>query len=194
MSLLRTRKRPNSYIGRDTVKNLKREAKKVAELTKKTREDLDYIKSDNSTEYQVSNFADVEIEADDKSENGKALYIYVYEKKDVDGEEKVFVSKYTKDAVIYEDINTELTRYPVAFQNWYSQKNTYHGRGEIEGMCTNQMAINKMFAMIIYYLMKTSFPPQIYNKDKIEKPSNKIGAIIGVEDMKPRRKNTRCNG
>ena len=57
-------------VGRDTVKNLKAEAKKMAN-----------IESDNETMYQSTDFAQTEVEIDGDDE-GKALYIYVYEKKD----------------------------------------------------------------------------------------------------------------
>lgn len=155
-------------VGRDTVKNLKKEAKEKVN-----------IQSDFDTEYQVSDFArtEVEIEGDDE---GKAIYIYVYEKKDG----KVFVTKCTKDAIIYENIDTGLSRYPVAFQNWYKQKNTYHGRGEVEGICPNQIAINKMFAMIIYHQMMTAFPTAVYDGDVLQSWNNEIGSAIKLKGLK----------
>ena len=52
-----------------------------------------------------------ELEAD--AENGKALYVYMYEKKDG----TVYVTKATKSCVIYEDVDTGLSRYPIAWGN-----------------------------------------------------------------------------
>ena len=158
-------------VGRDTVKNLREEAKNKKEL----------IKEDNETNYQVSDFANTEVEINGDNE-GKALYIYVYEKKG----DKVFVSKCTKDAIIYENIDTGLSRYPIAFANWYKQKGTYHGRGEIEGICPNQIAINKMFSMIVYHQMMTAFPTAVYDADIIKNWSNKIGTAFGLRGLNGR--------
>ena len=152
-------------VGRDTVKNLKQEAKSKQE-----------IKADNETSYQVSDFADVEVDIEGDDE-GKALYIYYYYKKN----DKVHVTKCTKDCIIYENIDTGLTRYPIAFANWYKQKGTYHGRGEVEGICPNQIAINKMFAMIIYHQMSTAFPTAVYDTRYIESWSNAIGTAFPIK-------------
>ena len=151
-------------VGRDTVKNLEKEAK-----SKK-------VESDNDTSYQATDFAEVEIEADNE---GKALYIYLYEKRDG----KVYVTKATKDVIIYEDIDTGLTRYPIAFSNWYKQKGTYHGRGEVEGICNNQIAINKMFSMIVFHQMMTAFPTAVYDADVLAGWSNKIGTAFALKGL-----------
>ena len=172
-------------VGRDVVKNLKEEAKK----------NQDNIKPDNDTEYQSSDFADAEIEIEEDNEK-KALYIYYYEKKKVkqkvkrtdeltqqtieveEETEKVFVSKCTKDAIIYENVDLGTTRYPIAFSNWFKQKNTFHGRGMVEGIEPNQIAINKLFAMVIYHQMMTAFPTAVYDGDVIKSWSNEIGTAF----------------
>lgn len=156
-------------VGRDMVKNLKEEAKKIRDL----------IKPDNDTEYQTSDFADTEIEIEEDDEK-KALYIYLYEKKD----DKILATKCTKDAIIYERVDTGYTRYPVAFSNWYKQKNTFHGRGMVEGIEPNQIAINKMFAMVIYHQMMTAFPTAVYDGDALESWNNQIGTAIKLKGLK----------
>ena len=148
-------------LGRDTVKNLQKEAKK-------------HIEADNETQYQVTDYT--EIEGD---EEGKALYIYYYYKKDG----KVFCSKATKDVEIFKDVDMKMSRYPIAFANWYRQKNTFHGRGEVEGICPNQISINKLFAMVIYHQMTTAFPTAIYDKDLLKSWSNEIGTAIEVKGL-----------
>lgn len=163
-------------VGRDTVKNLMREAKDYKNNVE--------IKNDDETGYQVTDFADTEVDIDGDNE-GKALYIYVYEKKlDKEGNEKIYVSKCTKDAMIFEDVDTELTRYPIAFSNWYEMKNTYHGRGEVEGIEPNQIAINKMFSMIVFHQMMTAFPTAVYDADAIKSWNNKIGTAFAVRGLK----------
>lgn len=160
-------------VGRDTVKNLKEEAKMYKNDVQLT--------SDNETGYQATDFAETEVEIEGDDE-GKALYIYIYEKKDG----KVIATKCTKDAIIFENINTELTRYPVAFSNWYKQKNTFHGRGEVEGICPNQISINKMFAMVIYHQMTTAFPTAVYDGEVLSSWNNEIGTAFKLKDMQGR--------
>lgn len=156
-------------IGRDTVKNLKKEAK--------NRE----IQADNETGNQITDIFETELEIQGDNE-GKALYIYIYEKKD----DKIFVSKCTKDAIIYADVDTGLSRYPIAFSNWYELEGTYHGRGEVEGIEPNQIAINKMFAMIVYHQMMTAFPTAVYDAELIKGWNNKIGSAFGLKGMNGR--------
>lgn len=163
-------------VGRDTVKNLQEEVKG----------NKDEIKKDSDTEYQISDFADTEVEIEGDNE-GKALYIYIYEKR----KGKVFLSKCTKDTIIYDNVDTGSTRYPIAFSNWYKQKNTYHGRGEVEGICPNQVAINKMFSMIVFHQMMTAFPTAIYDKDFIKGWSNKIGGAYAIEGLAETNKSVR---
>lgn len=153
-------------VGRDTVENLKAEAKG----------NKDEIVKDNNTDYQLTSAADIEVDIENEGK-GKAKYIYYYYKKD----NKVYVSKCTKDVIIYEDIDIGLSDYPIAFTNWYDQENTYHGRGEVEGICPNQMAINKMFAMVVYHQMMTAFPPVLYNKNLVKGLTNQVGGAIGIE-------------
>ena len=48
--------------------------------------------------------------------------------------ERVHVTKATRDAVIFEDVDTGLSRYPIAWGNWERQKNQYHGRALVTGL------------------------------------------------------------
>lgn len=159
-------------VGRDTVKNLQAEAKNANVI------------ADTDTDNQLSDFANVEVDIQGDNE-GKAKYIYYYEKRDG----KVFVTKCTKDAIIYANIDTGYTEYPIAFSNWYKQENTYHGRGEVEGICANQIAINKMMAMIIYHQMMTAFPKAVYDKDVINEWDNEVGTALELKDLKGRNIN-----
>jgi len=152
-------------IGRDLVKNLKEEAKA----------NKSEIVPDNEIEYP-----EIEIQGDDEK---KALYIYYYEKKG----DKIYVTKCTKDAIIYEDVDTGLTMYPVAFSNWFKIKNSYHGRGMVEGIEPNQIAINKLFAMAIYHQMMTAFPTAVYDGDTLASWSNEIGTAFKLKGLNGRR-------
>jgi hypothetical protein len=157
-------------IGRDLVENLKKEAKDNGV------KDTDKIKGDSETNYQMGDNGKLENSAEGYE---KALYIIKYYKKDG----VVYANKSVKGTYIYKERKTDMTYYPVAFNNWEEVKGSYHGRAETTGIIPNQIAINKMFAMVIYHLMLTAFPTGVYDADRIEGWTNEIGAQIPVTNL-----------
>lgn len=157
-------------VGRDLVSNLKEEAKQ------NKSKNIDLIKGDSDTSYQMGDNGKVENDAEGYE---KALYIIKYYKENG----KIYANKCVKDAYIYEKKDTGLTYYPIAFNNWEEVKGSYHGRAETTGIIPNQIAINKMFAMVIYHLMLTAFPTGVYDADRIEGWTNEIGAQIPVTNL-----------
>ncbi len=97
----------------------------------------------------------------------------------------VHVTKATKSCVIYEDVDTGLSRYPVAWGNWEKQKNQYHGRALVTGIIPNQIFINSMFAMVMRHLQLMGFPKTVYNADLISHWTNEVGQAIGVRGLQP---------
>ena len=227
-------------LGRDTVENLKWEAKQFAKSDEKRGgkpEDdivIDSMLSDSEFQWQIGVGGRTEISrTDDKT--GKALYGILYtkvtEEKPVINEEtglqeqvdvlddngepvqevtedgkpvidadgnpvykkkpatklvtSVHVTKATKTRIIYEDVDTGLSRYPIAWGNWEKQKNQYHGRALVTGIVPNQIFINSMMAMIFRHLQLQSFPKTIYNADLIGNWNNEVGAAIGVHNLQP---------
>jgi hypothetical protein len=162
--------------GRDTVANLKEEAKKY----KQNETEISGIQKDAEFHEQAGDNSDIEVDADGY---GKALYIIVYRKDKKTGTIKA--TKSVESAYIYQDIDTGLTEYPVAWMNWEKQKNQYHGRAVSTGMLPNQIFINRMFAMVMYHLMMTAFPKAVYNAEVIDGWTNEIGSAIGVTGMGP---------
>ena len=204
-------------IGRDTVENLEAERK-----AHKKSDDGSAIDSDNEFGDMAGQGGRTELESD--AENGKALYVYMYEMKEstVDdinpatGEARtepvlgkdglqemeedgftpkvrtlkrkvktVHVTKATRSCTIYEDIDTGLSRYPIAWGNWEKQKNQYHGRALVTGIIPNQIFINTMFAMVMRHLQLMGFPKTVYNADLISHWSAEVGQAIGVRGLQP---------
>ena len=157
-------------VGRDLVKNLKKEAKKNG------AKDIDLIKPDSDTNYQMGDNGKLE---NDAKGYEKALYIIKYYKEDG----KIYANKCVRGTYIYEKRDTGLSYYPIAFNNWEEVKGSYHGRAETTGIIPNQIAINKMFAMVIYHLMLTAFPTGVYDADRIDGWTNEIGAQIPVINL-----------
>ena len=160
-------------VGRDTVENLEAERQAHAgEAGCAVEGDADFL-------LQAGAGGKTELEAD--AESGKALYLYMYEKKDG----TVRVTKATKSCIIYEDIDTGLRRYPIAWGNWEKQKNQYHGRALVTGIIPNQIFINTMFAMVMRHLQLMGFPKTVYNADLISQWNNEVGQAIGVRGLMP---------
>lgn len=194
-------------IGRDTVENLRAEARRHAKMRQQEQmkaeaqemqdkeetesDGFEAIQEDKENYYQAGSAAEIEVDAD---ESGKALYIIVYRKvkktrmvmnpvtKLEEPEEycTIMASKSVRAAYIYENVDTNLSRYPVAWGNWEKQKNTYHGRALATGILPNQIFINRMFAMVMYHLMMTAFPKAVYNAEAIDIWDNAVGEAIPV--------------
>jgi hypothetical protein len=65
--------------------------------------------------------------------------------------------------------------------NWAIQKNCCHGVSEVKGLIPNQIAVNKLLAMIIMAVMHISIPKMVYDATRVSPPSNLIGGQIGVQ-------------
>lgn len=174
-------------VGRDTLLNLRAEAgRHGAEL-----------EPDSEYGFQAGSGGKVELEPGDGE--GKALYVYLYTKvprretveDPVTGERRertvatVHVTKATRTAVIFDDVDTGLTRYPVAWGNWERQKNQYHGRALVTGIIPNQIFINTMFAMAMRHLQLLGFPKTVYNADLVGPWSGEVGQAVGVRGLQP---------
>lgn len=161
-------------VGRDLVKNLQDEYKRN---NKSKKNDASNITEDTMTNYLAGDNSKVELEAD---KHGKALYVLKYYR----GKNgKIYANKSVQNMYIYKGKATDYDYYPIAFTNWDSVKGSYHGRAETTGIIPNQIAINKMFAMVIYHLMLTAFPTAVYDADKVANWTNEIGAAIPLTNV-----------
>ena len=139
-----------------------------------------------------------EIHGDD-DKTGKALFVYLYTKVWKDEQainpktgmveirkvQTVHVTKATRHCNIFEDVDTGLSRYPLAWGNWQKQRNQYHGRALVTEIIPNQIFINQMMAMVFRHLQTQAFPTKIYNADLIPNISNEVETAIGVRNLQP---------
>ena len=157
-------------VGRDTVENLRSEAH--GHNPGFLDED---IVPDSETAPMAGQGGQVE------HAGGKALYVILYTRQGG----TVHVTKATRTATVYENVDTGLSRYPIAWGNWEKQKNQYHGRALVTGIIPNQIFINTMFAMVMRHLQLMGFPKTVYNADLIGQWSNEVGQAIGVRGLQP---------
>jgi hypothetical protein len=86
----------------------------------------------------------------------------------------------TKSAVVRAPWDLGLTLYPVTWLNWDPIQDSYHGQAMITGLIPNQIFINKLFAMSMISLMTTAYPKIVYDKTRVLKWDNRVGAAIPV--------------
>ena len=136
-----------------------------AEGIEKTK--LDQIHSDGETEYY----------GEDNEATGDIVteLVYMWKEKGT-----VHFMRTTKDIVLKEDTDTKYRHYPVAWMNWDTIKNSYHGQSPITGLIPNQVYVNKLLAMSLEHEKKLAFPKLFYDMTKIRQWTNKIGQAIGV--------------
>ena len=73
-----------------------------------------------------------------------------------------------------------LRLYPVTWINWDYIPDSYHGQALVTGLIPNQIVVSKRGAMAMISLMTSAFPRTVYDKTRIPKWNNAVGAAIGV--------------
>ena len=161
-------------VGRDIVSRLKKEAKD----NKVSKELIERIMSDEDTEYQIGERGKVELEGGDENSK-KATYVIKYWRDEESGH--IFWNKSTRYCPIRRTVDTGLTRYPIVWNNWRTVKHSYHGNSAIGAIIDNQIAINQMFAMVVYWMRQQAFGKIIIDSSRITSWSNKIGEVIKAD-------------
>ncbi|MBQ4316726.1 MAG: hypothetical protein IJC20_00615, partial [Clostridia bacterium] len=152
---------------RETVSDLISQAKKNGV----SKENIDRILPDDDLNTQSGDMAKYELEGTKcisliklwKDENGRVLY-----------------RKSVKNAIIKDTTETMLTMYPIAFFNWNTIKNSWHGQAVGTGLIENQIFINKGFAMVMKHMMDTAFSKVVYDATLLDSWSDRVGEAIAV--------------
>ena len=152
---------------RETVSDLISQAKKNGV----SKENIDRILPDDDLNTQSGDMAKYELEGTKcisliklwKDENGRVLY-----------------RKSVKNAIIKDTTETMLTLYPIAFFNWNTIKNSWHGAAVGTGLIDNQIFLNKGFAMVMKHMMDTAFSKVVYDATLLDTWSDRVGEAIAV--------------
>lgn len=93
---------------------------------------------------------------------------------------EIWAQKVCKGCVVWKAKNLNIRRYPITWLNWDYIQDCYHGQAMITGLIPNQIFINKMYAMSQLSLMTTAYPKVVYDKTRVSKWDNRIGAAIPI--------------
>lgn len=94
---------------------------------------------------------------------------------------KICCRKSVRNAVVYDTVETGLSRYPIAVMNWTKSKNSWHGEAVATGLIENQIFVNKGFAMVMKHMMDTAFSKVVYDGTLLDEWSNRVGEAIRVD-------------
>ena len=93
---------------------------------------------------------------------------------------RVWYTQVIKGGVVTPPVCLGYSLYPVATFRWDAQKDSYHGVGVVENLIPNQIAVNKLWAMALLHQKTMAFPKIFFDKTKLDRWTNKVGAAIGV--------------
>ncbi len=152
---------------RETVESLIREAEKNG----MPKHEIDKIVPDRDFTEQSGDLARIELE-------GTKCISLIKLWKDDKGQ--VLYRKSVRNAIIKDTTETMLSLYPIAFYNWSSVKNSWHGQAVGTGLIDNQIFINKGFAMVMKHMMDTAFSKVVYDSTVLDGWSDRVGEAIAV--------------
>ena len=87
----------------------------------------------------------------------------------------------TKGVVIRKPYDVRIKSYPVTWICWDYVQECYHGQALITGLIPNQEFINKAYAMAMLSQMTSAFPTKLYDRTRVTKWTNQVGAQIAVD-------------
>ena len=119
------------------------------------------------------NNSDMDRLVDDKC----TVLLYLYKSKET---KSIHAVECVHDTIIRADYDMGIKLYPLVWLNWDYVQNSYHGQALITGLIPNQMFVNKAYAMCMMSLMMSAFPKTVFDKTRVDKWSNQVGATIGV--------------
>lgn len=81
---------------------------------------------------------------------------------------------------IAEDVDTGLSRYPIAHFNWEEREGSARGEGEVRYLIPNQIEVNRTEVRRVITVKYQAYPQKIVDSSKIANPSalNTVGGVI----------------
>ena len=135
----------------------------------------EYVKKilpDSTDNSQSGDLSEFELECEGSE---KATYLIKFWRENG----KVVFEKSTRECVIFRAA-TECKLYPVAYFNWYSTKNSFHGTAPITSIVPNQKYLNRAYALAMKHMTDTAFSKVVYDKSRIPEWTNGVGEAIAA--------------
>ena len=120
---------------------------------------------------------DVEKKPYQVGNNKVTTLLTLYRNEDTD---TIWAYESTQTGEIRKPWDTGCHLYPISWLNWDTIKDSYHGEAMITGLIPNQIFVNKMWAMIQLSFMRSAFGKVIYDKTRVGRWDNAVGAAIPV--------------
>ena len=109
------------------------------------------------------------------------VLVKLWKKRNEDGTSTIMAIKTTDRTVIKDEWDTGLALYPVAWMNWEKIMASYHGQAALTGLIQNQIAVNRLYAMMIRSVELNAFPKILFDQAKFPRGwTNRVGEAIGV--------------
>ena len=134
-----------------------------------SQQEVNYIIGDQDTLEDAGDAAKEEVD-------NKATIVYKLYKENG----KVKFSVATRYVTIAEDVETGLTRYPVAHFVWEEKKGSARGEGEVRYLIPNQIEVNKTEMRRVLTVKMQAYPTKVVDVSKIANPKalDKVGVTI----------------
>lgn len=134
-----------------------------------SKDKLEYITTDNDTFEQSGEASKYEVD-------DMVTIVYKLYKKDG----TVHCSVASKLIDIIEDIDTGLTRYPIAHFCWEEKKGSARGEGEVRHLIPNQIEVNRTEVRRVLTVKYQAYPQKVVDMTKVANPSaiNTVGGVI----------------
>ena len=147
------------------------------------RQMLDEVK-DYAEEHDCKDVEAIKADTDDNQSAMDALVddkvttlLYLWKDKESGS---VHAVETVKGVVIREEYDMKIRLYPLTWLPWDYVQDCYHGQALITGLIPNQQFVNKAYAMAMVSLMMSAFPKIVYDRNRVTKWTNQVGAQIGV--------------
>lgn len=172
---------PNHMVifGNTETTSVKRQPYIILEMRKSLKEVRELAKENHVADWDTIQ-ADREakgINADNESNKVTLLRKYWFEKKTG----TVWCVESTEKVIVTPPMDTGCKLYPIIWMPWEEVKNEYHGMGAVEALISNQIYVNKLYAMAGYSVKTGAFSKVIYDASKLPNGwSNRVGEAIPV--------------
>jgi hypothetical protein len=147
------------------------------------RQMLDEVK-DYAEEHDCKDVEAIKADTDDNQSAMDALVddkvttlLYLWKDKETGS---VHAIETVKSVIIREEYDMKIRLYPITWLPWDYVQDCYHGQALITGLIPNQQFVNKAYAMAMVSLMMSAFPKIVYDRNRVTKWTNQVGAQIGV--------------